>query len=63
MNGYEAHQLDKQVATPYYADHDSDSGLWCVFGSESGFAYSSHTVESDAQESADRRNEIAKQRN
>ena len=32
-----------------YVDFDEDTGLWCVFGLESGFAYSSWASESDAK--------------
>jgi hypothetical protein len=28
-----------------WVDFDEDTGLWCVFGLDSGFAYSSHADE------------------
>ena len=31
-----------------YVEYDEDTGMWCVFGVESGFAYSSHGSEDDA---------------
>lgn len=33
-----------------YVDFDADTALWCVFGTESGFAYSSHASEEDAKQ-------------
>ena len=31
-----------------YADYDEQTAMYCVFGIESGFAYSSHASEEDA---------------
>ena len=34
--------------TSFYADYDNETGLWCVFGDNTGFAYSSHADEGAA---------------
>ncbi len=34
-----------------YVDYDDDTGLWCVFGLDSGHAYSSHASEEAALDS------------
>ena len=47
MNGYEARKLDKGEM---YVDLDEDTDLWCVFGSESGFAYQAFSTEEEADE-------------
>lgn len=31
-----------------YVDYDNETGLWCVFGLDSGFAYSSDATEEAA---------------
>jgi len=40
----------------FYADYDDDSGLWCVFHTENGHAYSSWSSREEAEEDAGRRN-------
>jgi len=35
-----------------YVDEDEDSGMWAVFGLDSGFAYSTHADEYDAERAA-----------
>lgn len=51
MNRTEALELDKSGGTLYVAE-DEESGMFCVFGTESGFAYSSHADPRDAEEQA-----------
>lgn len=46
MNGREAHKID---CGSYYVDFDEDTNAWCVFGSESGFAYANFVDKEDAQ--------------
>jgi hypothetical protein len=31
----------RKIDTKFYVDFDTDCGYWCVFGNNSGFAYSS----------------------
>lgn len=50
MTGAQAAKLDKNG--DFYADYDASSGLWCVFGTESGFAYGSYASEEEANEKA-----------
>jgi hypothetical protein len=38
-----------------YVDLDDDTGFWCVFGENSGHAYSSWTSEADAQDDLEAR--------
>lgn len=37
-----------------WVDYDDEVALWCVFGTESGHAYSSHASEDDAQATLDK---------
>lgn len=37
-----------QIDTSFYVEEDQ--GLWCVFGDNSGFAYSTHLSRSEALE-------------
>lgn len=56
MNIREATKLD----TDYYADYDDESGLFCVFGDLSDFAYSSHASIEDAWAACKERRETRK---
>lgn len=47
-------QLKPIIGEELYVDFDDDTGYWCVFGSDSGFAYSSW-------ESVEQANEALKQ--
>lgn len=38
--------------TGFYADYDSESALWCVFGDRSDFAYESYADRAEAKERA-----------
>lgn len=38
----------QNIDTEYYVDLDDDSGLWCVFGNKSGFAYDSYASKDEA---------------
>lgn len=40
----------------YYADYDPETGLWCVFHTETNRAYASFSSEAEAKEEADKRN-------
>ena len=51
MNRTEAIQKDKVGS--FYADFDEESGMWCVFGTESGFAYYSYADKESADERAE----------
>lgn len=48
LNRAEAWQKDTSV----YADLDEGTGLWCVFGDNTGFAYSNSMDEEKAKEYA-----------
>ena len=48
MNRLEAFKLDRQTQGPFYSELDGDTGLFCVFGVESGFAYASYADEGEA---------------
>jgi len=48
LNRSEAWQKDTSV----YADLDEDSGMWCVFGDNSGFAYANSMDEQKAKDYA-----------
>lgn len=37
-----------------YVDYDEETALWCVFGLDSGHAYSSHASQEGAKESLDK---------
>lgn len=52
MTKTEAFKID----TEFYADLD-ESGLYCVFGNESGFAYGSFADEGEAKNYATEMNE------
>jgi len=53
MTSTKALEIDKKHGT-FYADWDDESGSWCVFGSESGFAYASYGSEDEALDESDR---------
>jgi hypothetical protein len=53
MNRSEAITID----TSFYAELDEETGDFCVFGDNSGFAYASFASFPQAQESADEMNE------
>lgn len=53
MTRNEAFKIDKE----FYAELDEESGFYCVFGDESGFAYESYASEQEAKEAAERKNE------
>lgn len=36
-----------------WVDYDDETALWCVFGVDSGHAYSSHASETDAKAALD----------
>lgn len=40
----------------FYADYDENSQLYCVFGTETGKAYSSYASQEEAEEDAKKRN-------
>lgn len=46
MNRKQAKQIDKS----FYVEFDEESGLYCVFGDNSGFAYSGHSTYEQAKE-------------
>lgn len=48
MNRSEALKID----TEFYADLDEKTGLHCVFGNNSGFAYSNSTSQEEAEQQA-----------
>ena len=48
MNRREAFAMDKQGG--FYVEYDEETGLYCVFGTESGFAYYSFASQADAEE-------------
>lgn len=48
--------------TYFYAEWDDDSGLYCCFGDNSGFAYSSYSNMNEAERDADKRNARAKEK-
>ncbi len=52
MNGREARNIDAS----FYAELDEDTGDFCVFGDNSGFAYASFASLPQAQEEADKMN-------
>jgi hypothetical protein len=52
MNRLEAFKMDRNTQGAFYAELDEDSGLFCVFGVESGFAYASYADEGEAQQKA-----------
>lgn len=37
------------VGETKYVDYDEPTGLWCIFGADSGFAYGSFACEEDAE--------------
>jgi hypothetical protein len=43
----EAHALDSKGG--YYVALDEETELWCVFGTESGFAYATYADKLDAE--------------
>lgn len=49
MNKSEAFKLD----TEFYVDFDNNCGYWCVFGNNTGFAYSSWFDYAQAKEVCD----------
>ena len=53
MNGWTAYAADKYGE--FYAEYDDNCGLWCVFGTESGFCYSTYLDEGEATREADRK--------
>lgn len=53
MNGAEAIKIDFE----FYSELDEESELYCVFGSDSGFAYASYASEEEAERDANTRNE------
>ena len=59
MNRATAYQLDKNNGE-FYASYDEESGGWCVFGTESGFAYESYSDPEQATERAADMNFYAK---
>ncbi len=46
----------------FYAEYDEETGLYCVFGNNTGFAYASYADKGEAQEHANLKNERAKQK-
>jgi hypothetical protein len=46
----------KDKAGEFYEDFDEESGLWCVFGSETGHAYASYSDEEEARSKAEEMN-------
>lgn len=48
MSRAEAWKKDTEI----YADLDEDSGLWCAFGNNSGFAYSNSMDKAEAEKYA-----------
>lgn len=48
--------------TEYYADFDEGTGLYCVFGDETGHAYASYASPEEAEREAKRMNEEAESR-
>lgn len=46
MNRDEALKVDRS----FYIEMDDDTEMWCVFGDNSGFAYSAHMSEGAAQQ-------------
>jgi hypothetical protein len=39
----------------FYADYDEESCAYCVFGTESGFAYASYATQEEAEMDAEQR--------
>lgn len=60
VNRTEALRRDRNYYEPFYADLDEDTQMYCVFGCESGFAYSSWATEEQAIEAANELNRITK---
>lgn len=48
MNRKQAIKMDKT----FYSDFDDESGLYCVFGDNSGFAYHSFASSNEAMDKA-----------
>jgi hypothetical protein len=46
LNGWEAQKID---CGSVFADYDDENGIWGVFGTETGFCYSTHGSEKDAE--------------
>ena len=53
---------DKSSDKSFYAELDEDSGLYCVFGDNSGFAYSTYSSIEEAKEAAAKKNQELKNR-
>lgn len=54
LTGKSAYQIDKNGE--FYVEFDEDIGLYCVFGSETGFCYATYADDQEAQIDADRMN-------
>lgn len=52
MNGFEARKID----VSFYHELDEETGDFCVFGDESGFAYASYSNEPEAKAKAEEMN-------
>jgi hypothetical protein len=46
-SAWEAHEADKGS---YFVDFDSETNMWGVFGTESGFCYTLHHTEENARD-------------
>jgi len=42
---------EKVFGESKYVDYDEATGMWCIFGADSGHAYGSFASEEDADES------------
>lgn len=49
-------QAARKMDKAFYVEFDNDSGAYCVFGDNSGFAYASFAAEQSAQKCCDDNN-------